>query len=95
MRSTSPGQRTVPVDERRRRERRPRRPARAGSQHPTLGPGAHREGELGPLTLDCDTLHVPEADQRVIVYSAAPGTPEAEALALLRVLGTQQLSRLR
>ena len=46
---------------------------------------------VGPLTLECDTLHVPDTDQLLVVYSAAPGTPEAEALALLRVLGTQEL----
>ncbi|MEP9381933.1 helix-turn-helix transcriptional regulator [Nocardioides sp. KR10-350] len=46
---------------------------------------------LGPLTLDCDTLHVPDVDQAVVVYSAPPGTREAEALALLRVVGTQDL----
>lgn len=44
---------------------------------------------LGDLVLDCDTLHVRDADQLVVVYSAAPGTPEADALALLRVLGAQ------
>lgn len=44
---------------------------------------------LGPLVLDCDTLHVPDDDQAVIVYSAAAGTREAEALQLLRVVGTQ------
>ncbi|OHV37089.1 MULTISPECIES: helix-turn-helix domain-containing protein [Pseudofrankia] len=47
---------------------------------------------LGPLTLDCDALHVPDVDQSVVVYSAPPGTPEAEALALLRVVGTQRLT---
>lgn len=46
---------------------------------------------LGPMTLDCDTLYVPDVDQVVVVYSAAPGTSEAEALALLRVVGTQAL----
>lgn len=46
---------------------------------------------LGRLELECDTLHVPDADQVVIVYSAAPGTSEADALALLRVVGTQEL----
>ena len=51
--------------------------------------------ELGELRLDCDTLHVPEVDQSLIVYSAAPGTREAEALALLRVLGTQELTEAR
>ncbi|MEU1983141.1 helix-turn-helix transcriptional regulator [Nocardia sp. NPDC019395] len=52
-----------------------------------------RHPELGELILDCDTLHVPDVDQSVVVYSAAPGTPEAESLALLRVVGTQNLSR--
>jgi hypothetical protein len=33
--------------------------------------------QLGLVTLDCDTLHVPDADQTVVVYSAGPGTPEA------------------
>ena len=46
---------------------------------------------LGRITLDCESLHVPDADQMVVVYSAEPGTPEADALALLRVLGTQDL----
>jgi transcriptional regulator with XRE-family HTH domain len=51
--------------------------------------------QLGPLTLDCDTLHVPDADQMVVVYSAAAGTPEHDKLALLRVLGTQDLTTAR
>jgi hypothetical protein len=46
---------------------------------------------LGTLILDCDTLHVPDSDQMVIVYSAGPGTAAAEGLALLRVLGTQEM----
>jgi transcriptional regulator with XRE-family HTH domain len=46
---------------------------------------------LGELVLECDTLHVPDLDQMVVVYSAAPGTHEAEALELLRVIGTQNL----
>jgi transcriptional regulator with XRE-family HTH domain len=50
---------------------------------------------LGLITLDCDALHVPEADQTVVVYSAEPGTPDADALALLRVVGTQSMSSAR
>lgn len=50
---------------------------------------------IGALTLDCDTLHVPDADQAVVVYSAAPGTPEHDKLALLGVIGTQDLSPAR
>jgi len=51
--------------------------------------------ELGPLLLECDTLEIPDDDQQLIVYSAAAGTPEAEALTLLRVIGTQQLAPTR
>jgi len=50
---------------------------------------------LGELRLECDNLHLPDVDQRLLVYSAAPGTPEAEALALLRVVGTQALATAR
>jgi transcriptional regulator with XRE-family HTH domain len=39
--------------------------------------------ELGHITVDCDTLTVVGADLRIIVYSAPPGTPDAEALARL------------
>ncbi|HEX4248607.1 MAG TPA: helix-turn-helix transcriptional regulator [Pseudonocardia sp.] len=48
--------------------------------------------ELGVLELDCDSLHVPGEDQTLIVYSATEGSHEAEALALLRVLGTQRMA---
>lgn len=48
--------------------------------------------ELGPLTLDCDTLVEPDTDQTLIVYSAAPGTSTALALSLLRVTGTEQFT---
>ena len=48
--------------------------------------------ELGPITLDCDVLVLPDTDQRLVVYSAAPGSPAAEALAVLRVVGLQELS---
>ncbi|WP_345494990.1 helix-turn-helix transcriptional regulator [Nocardia callitridis] len=48
--------------------------------------------ELGALVLDCDTLLVPDTDQSVVVYSAAPGTRDASALDLLRITGTQQFT---
>ena len=38
------------------------------------------------------TLHVPDDDQLLVVYSASPGTLEAESLALPRLVGTQQLT---
>ena len=44
---------------------------------------------IGRITLDCDQLAVPDDDQLLIVYSAAPGTSDAEKLDLLRVVGLQ------
>ena len=48
--------------------------------------------ELGPITLTCDILVVPESDQHVILFTAAAGTPAHEALRLLSVIGLQQMS---
>ncbi|GLZ49266.1 transcriptional regulator [Actinomycetospora sp. NBRC 106375] len=44
---------------------------------------------IGRLTLDCDSLEVPGDDQRLVVYSAVPGSRDAELLDLLRVVGLQ------
>ncbi|HUQ59694.1 helix-turn-helix transcriptional regulator [Lentzea sp.] len=46
---------------------------------------------VGPVTLDCDVLTVAGSDLRVMIYTAEPGTEDAERLALLTVLGTQAL----
>jgi transcriptional regulator with XRE-family HTH domain len=45
--------------------------------------------EVGPLTLDCDVLTVGGSDLRLVVYTAAPGTRDFEALALLGAVGLQ------
>ena len=37
----------------------------------------------GPLVLDGDVLQVPGSDLRMVVYSPAPGTPDADRLARL------------
>jgi transcriptional regulator with XRE-family HTH domain len=50
-----------------------------------------RHPELGVLELDCNVLEVHGDDQSLLVYSAAPGTPEAEALSLLSVVGLQPI----
>ncbi|MEV5507183.1 helix-turn-helix transcriptional regulator [Streptomyces orinoci] len=47
--------------------------------------------QVGPLTLDCDVLTVVGSDLRIMIYTAEPGTEDAERLALLTVLGTQTL----
>jgi hypothetical protein len=46
---------------------------------------------VGRITLDCDTLIVALDDLRITVYTAEPGTEDAERLALAIVLGTQTL----
>ena len=35
--------------------------------------------EIGPLEFECQVLHVPDTDQRLIVYVAEPGSPTQEA----------------
>ncbi|PJI93317.1 helix-turn-helix transcriptional regulator [Luteimicrobium subarcticum] len=47
---------------------------------------------VGRITVDCDTLVVAGDDLRVMVYSAEPGSDDAEKLELARVLGTQSLA---
>jgi transcriptional regulator with XRE-family HTH domain len=46
---------------------------------------------VGPINLDCDVLFVATDDVRLMVYTAEPGTEDAERLALAVVLGNQQL----
>ncbi|WP_066905386.1 helix-turn-helix transcriptional regulator [Millisia brevis] len=48
--------------------------------------------DVGRLTLDCDTLLLPDTDQMMVVYSAAAGTREASALEVLRVTGTERMT---
>ncbi|MCL1869861.1 MAG: helix-turn-helix transcriptional regulator [Promicromonosporaceae bacterium] len=47
---------------------------------------------VGRVELDCDTLIIAGDDLRVMVYTAAPGTEDAEKLALATVVGTQALA---
>jgi transcriptional regulator with XRE-family HTH domain len=56
------------------------------SRHKTIDHPA-----VGRITLDCDTLIVAADDLRITVYTAEPGTEDAERLALAIVLGTQSL----
>jgi hypothetical protein len=41
---------------------------------------------VGPIEIDCQVLHIPDTDQRLVVYVAAPGSPGTEALRTLREL---------
>ncbi|CAJ62282.1 MULTISPECIES: helix-turn-helix domain-containing protein [Frankia] len=47
---------------------------------------------VGAVTLDCDVLSVAGSDLRILVHTAEPGSPDAERLALLAVLGTRTLA---
>jgi hypothetical protein len=40
--------------------------------------------ELGPITFDCDVLSVNGSDLRVVLYTAATGSPDEAALEILR-----------
>lgn len=44
-----------------------------------------RHPAVGEITVDCDTLTLTDRDQHLVLYSAPPGSPGAEALALLNV----------
>jgi transcriptional regulator with XRE-family HTH domain len=57
----------------------PRTTSRKTIEHPVVG----------AVTLDCDVLHVPAVDLRVILYTAEPGSQDAARLELLRVAGIQ------
>ncbi|HMD22801.1 MAG TPA: helix-turn-helix transcriptional regulator [Streptosporangiaceae bacterium] len=47
--------------------------------------------DVGLIALDCDALIVAGDDLRITVYTAEPGTQDAERLVLAIVLGTQAL----
>ena len=57
------------------------------SRHQTIDHPA-----VGRVTLDCDTLVVAIDDLRITVYTAEPGSEDADRLALAVVLGTQSLA---
>jgi transcriptional regulator with XRE-family HTH domain len=44
---------------------------------------------VGELELDCEVLDIADRGQRLILYTAAPGSRSVEALRLLAVVGTQ------
>ncbi|MEV4074479.1 helix-turn-helix transcriptional regulator [Nonomuraea fuscirosea] len=46
---------------------------------------------VGPITVNCDVLEISGRDQRVVIYTAVPGSPSEQALRLLSVVGTQRM----
>jgi transcriptional regulator with XRE-family HTH domain len=47
---------------------------------------------VGWVELRCHVLDVPARDQRLVLFTAEPGTPAHDALRLLAVIGTQRLA---
>lgn len=47
---------------------------------------------VGTITVDCDTLTLTDRDQSVVMYTAPVGSPDADALELLGVLGPESVS---
>lgn len=46
---------------------------------------------VGTVAVRCDVLDITDRDQRVVIYTAAPGSPSENALRLLSVVGTQRM----
>jgi transcriptional regulator with XRE-family HTH domain len=47
---------------------------------------------IGPVELDCEILLTPSEDQRLLMFTAPPGTPSVDYLELLRVVGKESFS---
>ena len=47
---------------------------------------------VGDITLDCEVLTVAGHDIRIIVFTASPGTNDADKLDLLKVIGVQDFT---
>ncbi|KUI28608.1 helix-turn-helix transcriptional regulator [Mycobacterium sp. GA-2829] len=46
---------------------------------------------VGPVSVNCDALDIADRDQRLVIYTAEPGSPSEQALRLLSVIGTQRM----
>jgi transcriptional regulator with XRE-family HTH domain len=62
-------------------------PRQRGHQRKTL-----IHSVVGEFTADCDVLTVRGSDLQLVVFSAEPGTPDADALALAVVVGAEDMS---
>jgi transcriptional regulator with XRE-family HTH domain len=51
-----------------------------------------RHPAVGEITVDCDSLTLTDRDQDLVLYTAPAGSRDAEALALLNVLGAEGIN---
>jgi transcriptional regulator with XRE-family HTH domain len=52
-----------------------------------------RHPAVGEVTVDCDSLTLADRDQHLVLYTAPPGSRDADALALLSMLGADSVRR--
>jgi transcriptional regulator with XRE-family HTH domain len=50
-----------------------------------------RHPAVGEVTVDCDSLALTDRDQHLVLYTAPQGSRDADALALLNVLGAESI----
>lgn len=50
-----------------------------------------RHPVVGEITVDCDSLTLADRDQHLVLYTAPPGSRDAENLALLNVIGRESI----
>jgi len=46
---------------------------------------------VGTITVNCDSLRITDSDQHLVLYTAPQGSPDADALALLTMLGAESI----
>jgi transcriptional regulator with XRE-family HTH domain len=64
--------------------------ARHDVKSKTFGVKRFEHPQVGPLELDYESLKLPDADQTLVTYTAAPGSPSETALGLLAQLSGEQ-----
>ncbi|MEO3807784.1 helix-turn-helix transcriptional regulator [Sphaerisporangium sp. B11E5] len=48
--------------------------------------------QVGPIDLDFDVLTIPDQEQQVVIFTAAPDSPAYRSLQLLRIIGPQPVT---
>jgi transcriptional regulator with XRE-family HTH domain len=64
--------------------------ARHDVKSKTFGVKCFEHPQVGPLELDYESLKLPDSDQVLVTYTAAPGSPSETGLQLLAQLGREE-----